>query len=179
MTMSRTYSMEIDTDAFSEEAVESIIGEIEEAIENIRKYHPSGDKATQDVDIDELLADHQAIAIIWDIQHVKAQRPDLGDEQAWEILQECQRCHHLLNDPMLETIRQVAENLYPRQRRERRDKAAEIIAGYGNGDERENLVDLLTDAMHWCEGFGEPFDEFCDTARVHFAEESKTSRKGA
>ncbi len=177
--MSRTYSMEIDTDAFTEEAIDGIIGEVEEAIENIRKYHPSGDKATQDVDIDELLAEHQAIAIIWDIQHVKDQRPDMDDEQAWEVLQECQQCHDRLNDPMLETIRQVAERLYPQQRLERRGKAAGIIAGYGTGDERANHVDLLTDTMHWCQGFGKPFDEFCDTARAHFAEETKTSEKGA
>jgi hypothetical protein len=170
--MSRTYSLEIDTDAFIEEAVDSLIGEVEEAIENIRKYHPSGDKTTQDVDIDDLLAENQAIAIVWDIQHVKDQRPDLGDEQAWEVLQECQRCHERLNDPLLETIRQVADNLYPQQRQARHAKAAEIIAGYANGDDRENLIDLLTDTMHWCHGFGEPFDEFCETARMHFAAET-------
>ena len=71
------------------------------------------DRIVHTADLDDLLANQRAIAIVWDIQHVKDQRPDLGDEQAWEVLQECQQCHERLNDPMLETIRQVADNLYP------------------------------------------------------------------
>ena len=63
--------------------------------------------------------------------------------------------------------------------RHARSKAAEIIAGYGDGDERENLVDLLADAMHWCDGFGEPFDEFCGTAGVHFAQEVTGKQEGS
>ena len=31
--------------------------------------------------------------------------------------------------------------------------------------------------MHWCDGFGEPFEEFSGTAGVHFANES--TKKGA
>ena len=64
-----------------------------------------------DVDIHDLLADHQAIAIVWDISHVKDQRPDLTEEQAWQVLQAIE--HDRFNDPMLETIRHVADNLYP------------------------------------------------------------------
>lgn len=66
-----------------------------------------------DIDMDELLADNLAIGIVWDTSHVKDQRPDLTDEQAWQVLQECQSSWDRLNDAMLETIRQVAGNLYP------------------------------------------------------------------
>jgi hypothetical protein len=66
------------------------------------------------VDIDELLAGHHAIPIVWDIDHVIDQRPDLNHEQAWEVLQECQRCWERLNDPMLEIIRQLADDLFPK-----------------------------------------------------------------
>ena len=175
-----TYELDIELNEPLEAAIGDLIGEVEEAIENIRKYREPCLMHTVDVDIGELLAEHQAIGIVWDIQHVKDQRPDLSDNQAWDVLHECQGCWDRLNDPMLETIRQVAENIYPKKRTPRPTKVAEFIASYEpNGDERENLVDLLTDAMHWCEAFGEPFDEFCGTARIHFAEEAKSYKKGA
>lgn len=173
-----TYSLDIELSDPLEAAIDDIIYEVEETIENIRKFRPHRVTHTEEVDIDELLAEHRSVAMVWDIQHIKDQRPELTDAQAWEVLQECHRNRDRLNDPMLETIRQVAENLFPRKRKARPTKAGEIIAGYGNGDERENLVDLLTDAMHWCEGFGEPFVEFCGTARMHFEEEAKSYRKG-
>jgi hypothetical protein len=175
-----THPIGIEIDDPHAEVIEEILTEVEWCIKAIRdRWNNTEDRIVHTTDLGGLLAEQQAIAIVWDIQHVKDQRPDLGDKQAWEVLQECRQCHERLNDPMLETIRQVADNLYPQQRQPRHAKAAEIIAGYANGDERENLVDLLTDAMHWCQGFGEPFDEFCDTARVHFAAETKTSEKGA
>jgi len=173
-----TYSLDIELNDPLEAAIDDIISEVEEAIENIRKYGQPRLIHTVDVDIHELLADHQAIGIVWDTGHVKDQRPDLTEEQAWEVLHAID--YDRLNDPMLETIRLVAENLYPRKRQARPAKAGRIIADYDpNGDERRNLVDLLTDLMHWCEGFGEPFDEFCGSARIHFSEESKSYKKGA
>jgi hypothetical protein len=108
-----TYSIDIELNDPLEAAIDDIIGEVEEAIENIRKCHDSRLMHQVDVDIDELLAEHHAIGIIWDIQHIKDQRSGLSDEQAWEVLQECQRCWDRLNDPMLETIRQVSDNLFP------------------------------------------------------------------
>jgi len=109
-----TYVLDIELNEPLEAAIDDIIGEVEEAIENIRKYREPRLIHPVDVDIGELLAEHQAIGIVWDIEHVKDQRPDLGDHQAWEVLQECQGCWERLNDPMLETIRQVADNLFPK-----------------------------------------------------------------
>ena len=66
---------------------------------------------------------------------------------------------------------QIADMHFPKHRKVKLAEVGKIIADYDpNGDERENLVDLLTDVMHWCEGFGEPFQEFGGTARC-------TSRK--
>ena len=109
-----TYELEIELSEPLEEAIDNIVGEVEEALENIRKYHCPRLTHQIDVDIDELLAGHHAIGIVWDIEHVKDQRPDLTDSQAWEVLQECQSCWERLNDPMLETIPQVADNLFPK-----------------------------------------------------------------
>src|SRR4051794_13600103 len=102
-----TYSLSIIDPV--ETALDEIIGEIEKAVENVRKYPPDCLMYQIDVDIDELLAEHKAIGIVWDIQHVKEQRPDLTDEQAWEVLKECERCWDRSNDPMLDTIRKEAE----------------------------------------------------------------------
>lgn len=109
-----TYSFDIELNDPLEAALDDIIGEVEEAIENIRKYREPRLMHQVDVDIGELLADHQANGIIWDIEHVKDQRPDLSDDQAWEVLRECPYCWDRLNDPMLETIRQQAEHLFPK-----------------------------------------------------------------
>jgi hypothetical protein len=36
------------------------------------------------------LAKHGCIAIIWDIDDVRGFRPDLSDEQCWQVLRECE-----------------------------------------------------------------------------------------
>jgi len=108
-----TYALNIELTGPLEDAIDDVLNEMEEAIDNIRKFRPERVMHQADVDIGELLAEHHAIPIVWDSQHVRDQRPDLTDEQAWEVLQECQRSWERLNDPMLETIRQVADNLFP------------------------------------------------------------------
>jgi len=109
-----TYALDIELNDPLEDAIDGIIAEVEQTIENIRRYHEPRLMHTVDVDIGELLAEHHAIGIVWDIEHVKDQRPDLNHEQAWEVLQECQCCWERLNDPMLEAMRQIADNKFPK-----------------------------------------------------------------
>jgi hypothetical protein len=173
-----TYTCEFDIGDVVDAAIDDILGEFEEAVDNIRKYRPAKVVHQQEIDIDEVLAEHHAIAIVWDIRHVKDQRPDLSDAQAWQVLQECRQdkyCFDRYHDAMREMILDSAEKLFPPRRQIRSSKAAEVIASYGGGDERENLVDLLSDMMLWCDSFGEPFEEFYGTARLHFDEERKTT----
>ena len=172
------HCIEIVLDPYLEDSIDSALTEIQNAIDDMRKYHPKGVSTFVDIDIHNLLAQHRAIAIVLGIQHVKDQRPDLNDEQAWKVLQNCQQAHERLMDPMLENIRQIADSFYPQQCQARQPKAAAVIAGYGNGDQRENLVDLLADAIHWCQVVGAPFDELCATARLHFAAEINPPTKG-
>lgn len=108
------YPLDIELNDPLEAAIDDIIGEVEEAIENIPRYREPRLMHQVDVDIDELLADHFAIGIIWDVHHVMDQRPDLNHEQAWKVMQQCQDAWERLNDPMLETIRQQAEDLFPK-----------------------------------------------------------------
>lgn len=45
------------------------------------------------IDIHELLAERKQIAAIWCLEDVQAVRPDLTDDQAWEVLQDVRRHH--------------------------------------------------------------------------------------
>jgi hypothetical protein len=54
------------------------------------------------------------------------------------------------------------------QRAERADKA---ITKYGTDELQTNLVDLLTDAMHWCDHNGEDFHIAIAQACRHYINE--------
>jgi hypothetical protein len=108
------YSLDIELNDPLEAALDDLILEVEEAIGNIRKSHEPLLIHQVDVDIDELLENHHAIGIVWDVHHVIDQRPDLNHQQVWEVLQQCQNGWERLNDPMLETIRQQADDLFPK-----------------------------------------------------------------
>ncbi len=44
------------------------------------------DEEDIDVDIHELLAKNRQIAVLWSVEDVQSVRPDLSDDQAWEVL---------------------------------------------------------------------------------------------
>ncbi|HVX09907.1 MAG TPA: hypothetical protein VHC22_01780 [Pirellulales bacterium] len=69
--------------------------------------------ASGDIDVHELLKTHQQVAVIWGIEDVQAVRPDLTDDQSWEVLTECRRKHDCevgFNWLLIETI---ADHLFP------------------------------------------------------------------
>ena len=168
------YPLDVEINEPLEAAIGDIVSQMEDAVENIRRYSQPRLMHTVDVDVHELLADHKAIALVFTLTDVKKQRPDLKDEQAWEVLQLFEAAAEDCPDPMYETIHQLADMHFPRKRQGKPEVVGKVIADYDpNGDERENLVDLLADAMLWCKGFGEPFDEFLGSARMHFARETK------
>jgi hypothetical protein len=43
------------------------------------------------IDIYELLRQRRQIAMIWSIEDVQEARDDLTEDQAWDVLQECER----------------------------------------------------------------------------------------
>ncbi len=51
--------------------------------------------------------------------------------------------------------------------RERAARLDEILPGYPE-DQHTNVIDLLTDAMHWCNCNDVEFDEVLRVARLHF-----------
>ena len=132
-----------------------------------------------EIDLDDILTENRLIAHLWGIGDVQQERPHLSNDQAWEVLKAVETRMNSEFGINWEFVRDVADELYPQKREARPTKAAEVIADYGDGGERESLVDLLTDAMHWCASFGEPFEEFHATAKCHFAEEANYPKKGA
>ena len=67
---------------------------------------------TQGVDIYALLAERRQIAAIWSIEDVQEVRPDLTDEQAWEVLQEVERQLDATLGVTWETLEWVAQHLF-------------------------------------------------------------------
>src|SRR5271170_6965619 len=111
--MPRTYPLKITLDEIAEEAIDQIAGEIEEAVENIRKYHGGAVTHTEDVDIDELLSEHGAAAVIWTADGVQKIVPHLNDAQALSVIRECFRIFHPDETANREMIFQAAERLFP------------------------------------------------------------------
>ena len=70
------------------------------------------DKEDIDVDIHELLANNQQIAAIWGIDDVQSIRPDLSDEQAWEVLQTVDHNKDAELGITWLTLRMTAEHLF-------------------------------------------------------------------
>jgi hypothetical protein len=48
---------------------------------------------TTEIDVHALLAGRREIAVIWCIEDVQANRPDLTDDQCWEVLEAAKRYH--------------------------------------------------------------------------------------
>jgi hypothetical protein len=53
----------------------------------------------------------------------------------------------------------------------RANRMAEVLAIYGDNDPCTNLVDLLADAMHWCNSLSHDFPEALALASMHFQAE--------
>jgi hypothetical protein len=65
-----------------------------------------------ELDLHELLAGRRKIAAIWCIEDVQAVRPDLTDDQAWEVLQDAQRKHDAMMGISWDTLEILADELF-------------------------------------------------------------------
>jgi hypothetical protein len=64
------------------------------------------------VDIDELLQERRLVAVIWSVGDVQEVRPDLTDDQAWQVLKECDRQQDCEAGFTWSHIDTVANNLF-------------------------------------------------------------------
>ena len=65
-----------------------------------------------DIDIHELLAQERKIAHIWGIDDVQCIRPDLDDDQAWQVLQDIERHLDSQYGICFDTLEIMADELY-------------------------------------------------------------------
>jgi hypothetical protein len=68
---------------------------------------------TNDIDVHALLAKHRQIAVIWSIEDVQQERPDLNADQAWEVLQRVEDLHDCNYGITWESLNMAADDLFP------------------------------------------------------------------
>jgi hypothetical protein len=126
------------------------------------------DLSTCDIDLHDHLAQNRMIGLIWSTADVKDRRPDLSDDQAWEVLQTCQRSHDCNYGITWETLDITAESLFGAKVTHRLERCQQALRVYSGDDIEANLVDFLADAMHWCDKNGRTFNDLLRTADEHF-----------
>jgi hypothetical protein len=78
-----------------------------------KTYQPKHRKWSK-IDVHEVLAARRQVASIWSIEDVQAVRPNLNGDQAWQVLQECERQHDCEFGFTWLLIANVADELSPR-----------------------------------------------------------------
>ena len=71
------------------------------------------DEQLAEIDIHDLLAKRRQVAVIWSIEDVQEVRPDIDDDQAWEVLQRCYHRHDCEIGFNWMLIEFIADDLYP------------------------------------------------------------------
>ena len=72
----------------------------------------------------KLLAKHHRVAVIWCAEDVREMRPDLSEDQAWEVLQAVDDYHDAESGISWTTLETVADDLFPEP-----TKASEVDHG--------------------------------------------------
>jgi hypothetical protein len=107
-----------------------------------------------DFDLDEALEDLRQVAIIWTTDHVQEIRPDLSDDQSWEVLKTCRARWGSCQGIDWEAIEKTAEEMYgPKPTWHWHGRIDVTIAdpdGYGQGEvinRLRDMAELLTKDM--------------------------------
>ena len=69
-------------------------------------------------DIHNWLNEHRQIAIVWCVEDVTTVRPHLTDDQAWEVLQRCDRIHDCEIGLTWGLIEDIADDHFPNPTKE-------------------------------------------------------------
>ncbi len=65
-----------------------------------------------EIDVHELLAGRQQIAVIWSLSDVQEVRPDLNQNQCWDVLRACRLNHDAELGISWDVLRSQAEALF-------------------------------------------------------------------
>jgi hypothetical protein len=66
------------------------------------------------IDIHDVLKQRRQVAVIWSLEDVQGVRPDLNNDQAWEVLEECRDKHDCEYGFTWTLIEVIADDLFPR-----------------------------------------------------------------
>lgn len=134
----------------------------------------------QELDLHELLDEERAIALVWDTGMLRSHFPHLGEDQAWDVLKECERNYSAEHGLTWDDVTEVVAERYPDPddflMPERIARCEKALVPYTDSDDA-NLIDLLADLMHWSRRYGQSFERALETARMHFEHESRANRR--
>lgn len=133
-----------------------------------------------ELDLHDLLAEGHAIALIWDTGMLLSHYPHLTDEQAWDVLQECERNYNSEHGLTWDDVTEVVAERYPDPddflMPERIARCEKALEPYTDSDDA-NLTDLLADLMHWSRRRSQSFEQALETARMHYDHETPTMKE--
>ena len=99
-----------------------------------------------DFDLDEALEELRQVAVVWTTDHVREIRPDLSEDQSWEVLKTCRARWGSCQGIDWETLAGTARDLYgkPRVQRwlARIDVTIEDTDGYGQDEALTRFRDM-------------------------------------
>jgi hypothetical protein len=102
-----------DDPAFTTEQVNFLEKRLYEVRSLLEENKPGNEPVDIDHHVHQLLAEHRQIAAIWCIDDVKGIRPDLTDDQAWEVLEQIGDKHDAEMGISWTTLETVADDLFP------------------------------------------------------------------
>ena len=85
---------------------------LEKRFYEVRELLTDDEPGDIDLYVHSLLAKHQKIAPIWCVEDVKHVRPDLTDEQAWEVLEQIGHKHDAEYGISWQTLEDTAHMLF-------------------------------------------------------------------
>jgi hypothetical protein len=96
-----------------------------------------------DVDIHELLADNRIIGHLWGVEDVQEVRPDLNDDQAWQVLQTIERRLDSQYGMNWDTIEIIADELFgPKPVQRWQGRIDVTVEGYSQDEAIEHFTGL-------------------------------------
>jgi hypothetical protein len=135
------------------------------------------DLDTYEQDLGDLLFENQLIAHIWSVQDVKSIRPDLNDDQAWTVLQRIEEVVDRDQGITWDDLERTSYDLFGTGSTQRIERCDRAIVAYNDDLPELNLIDLLADAMHWCQAKGQDFEATLAMARTHCESETPSKKE--
>lgn len=109
-----------DDPAFTTEQVNFLEKRLYEVRAVLERGLPNDESVDFDLRVQERLARQRKIAVIWSIEDVQQGRPDLTDDQAWEVLEQVEDIHDAEWGINWTTLETVADDMFPKPTSRRR-----------------------------------------------------------